>query len=168
MACLTVYLKCTEQDDASMLHRYGNLIETMTNSSSISVLLGEDPPQGCCVQTVSTKCESHLMLKVRSYLWFCFVCFPHQKNVIFKYIVLLTTVMLILSSMALGFLRLPMFSSAKCIFSIYHCWYQEYYKLFHISNGGSKGSALPSAGNGLVMSSTHVNKSSSQSLHRLH
>ncbi|OWF42659.1 valine--tRNA ligase-like [Mizuhopecten yessoensis] len=58
-----VYLKCMEQEDAAMLGRYNSLIQTMTNSSSITVLVGDDPPDGCCVQTVSVKCESHLMLK---------------------------------------------------------------------------------------------------------
>ncbi|XP_069121491.1 LOW QUALITY PROTEIN: valine--tRNA ligase-like [Argopecten irradians] len=58
-----VYLKCMEQEDGTMLGRYSNLIQTMTNSSSISILVGDNPPDGCCVQTVSAKCESHLMLK---------------------------------------------------------------------------------------------------------
>ncbi|KAJ8299984.1 hypothetical protein KUTeg_021503 [Tegillarca granosa] len=58
-----VYLKCTSAETANLLQVYHDLIQTMTSSSSLQFLVDEHPPEGCAVQTVSAKCESHIMLK---------------------------------------------------------------------------------------------------------
>jgi len=59
-------LKCSTEEAANTLRCYDSLIETLTFSSSLTMLVGKDPPEGCCVQTVSARCETHLMLKVSS------------------------------------------------------------------------------------------------------
>jgi hypothetical protein len=61
---IVVYLKCDTTETSSTLKAYSDLIITLTFSSSLNVLVGETPPEGCAVQTVSAKCECHIMLKV--------------------------------------------------------------------------------------------------------
>ena len=61
---IVVYLKCDTAETSSTLKTYSDLIITLTFSSSLNVLVGENPPEGCAVQTVSSKCECHIMLKV--------------------------------------------------------------------------------------------------------
>ncbi|BFZ05935.1 hypothetical protein BsWGS_08973 [Bradybaena similaris] len=58
-----VYLKCADNETASSLSQFEDVISTMVNTSSISILVNTDPPQGCAMSTVSAKCETHLMLK---------------------------------------------------------------------------------------------------------
>ncbi|XP_052095273.1 valine--tRNA ligase-like [Mytilus californianus] len=58
-----VYLKCDTTETASILKRYTDLIETLTFCASLNILVGDSPPEGCAVQTVSAKCECHIMLK---------------------------------------------------------------------------------------------------------
>uniref|UniRef100_A0A0B7ANU5 Valine--tRNA ligase n=1 Tax=Arion vulgaris TaxID=1028688 RepID=A0A0B7ANU5_9EUPU len=58
-----VYLKCSDNETAQTLNQFKDVITAMANTSSISVLINTDPPQGCAMSTVSAKCETHLMLK---------------------------------------------------------------------------------------------------------
>ncbi|KAK3087210.1 hypothetical protein FSP39_003149 [Pinctada imbricata] len=58
-----VYLKCMDQKTANTLQPYSAMIQVMTNSSHVTLGEGLDVPEGCAMQTVSNKCETHLMLK---------------------------------------------------------------------------------------------------------
>ncbi|XP_041371023.1 valine--tRNA ligase-like [Gigantopelta aegis] len=58
-----VYLKCSDEETANTLQAFTEKIQTLSNSSSIVILVNQDPPVGCCMSTVSAKCETHIMLK---------------------------------------------------------------------------------------------------------
>lgn len=52
-----------------MLKSFENVISTMGNSSQITFMVNEEePPAGCAVMAVSSKCETHIMLKVNKTL----------------------------------------------------------------------------------------------------
>ena len=70
-----VYLKCSDQDIATLLRPYTDTVKTLTTSSSVNLLVDEAPPAGCAMATVSDKCEVHLLLKV---------CFSIYLNSIHK------------------------------------------------------------------------------------
>ena len=62
---LTVFIKCSDDELAKVSQRYTDLIQTLTTSASTTVLSVDDhPPLGCAIQTVSARCEVHLLLKV--------------------------------------------------------------------------------------------------------
>ncbi|KAL3869903.1 hypothetical protein ACJMK2_042527 [Sinanodonta woodiana] len=58
-----VYLKCLDEETANVLRMHPDLIKVLSSADDVHVLVKEMPPQGCAVQTVSAKCETHLMLK---------------------------------------------------------------------------------------------------------
>ncbi|KAL5011505.1 hypothetical protein ScPMuIL_010056 [Solemya velum] len=58
-----VYVKCSDEDTANILKRYTDLIQTLSGSSAVHILVNRSPPEGCAFQTVSAKCETHLLLK---------------------------------------------------------------------------------------------------------
>ncbi|XP_046370269.2 valine--tRNA ligase-like [Haliotis rufescens] len=58
-----VYVKCTDDDTASKVKLFTDIIQTLTNSSAVHVLVSDSAPEGCAMLTVSAKCEVHLMLK---------------------------------------------------------------------------------------------------------
>ena len=62
---LKVYLKCNDEETANTLHPYVDLIAHLSSSQAINILVNHDPPVGCAMLTLSAKCETHLMLKVR-------------------------------------------------------------------------------------------------------
>ncbi|KAK6978361.1 valine--tRNA ligase [Biomphalaria glabrata] len=63
-AKVEVYLKCSEIEVVQMLKSFENVISTMGNSSQITFMVNEEePPAGCAVMAVSSKCETHIMLK---------------------------------------------------------------------------------------------------------
>ena len=64
ISSFSVYLKCSDQKTANILRCHGNMIKVMTYSSQVTIVEGQDVPEGCAMQTVSNKCETHLMLKV--------------------------------------------------------------------------------------------------------
>ncbi|KAK3579107.1 hypothetical protein CHS0354_022128 [Potamilus streckersoni] len=58
-----VYLKCLDEETASVLRTHPDLIKALSSADDVHILVKEIPPKGCAVQTVSAKCETHLMLK---------------------------------------------------------------------------------------------------------
>ncbi|XP_046570599.1 valine--tRNA ligase-like [Haliotis rubra] len=58
-----VYVKCTDEDTSSKVKLFTDVIQTLTNSSAVHVLVSDSVPDGCAMLTVSSKCEAHLMLK---------------------------------------------------------------------------------------------------------
>ncbi|XP_041480879.1 valine--tRNA ligase-like isoform X2 [Lytechinus variegatus] len=58
-----LYLKCSDQDIATLLTPYTDTIQTLTTSSKVTLLVNDALPAGCAMATVSDKCEVHLLLK---------------------------------------------------------------------------------------------------------
>ncbi|XP_071489164.1 valine--tRNA ligase-like [Diadema antillarum] len=58
-----LYLKCSDQDIATLLSPYADTVKTLTTSSAVNLLVGDTPPSGCAMATVSDKCEVHMLLK---------------------------------------------------------------------------------------------------------
>ncbi|ESO02109.1 hypothetical protein HELRODRAFT_106472 [Helobdella robusta] len=61
-----LYVRCLDKDSEIILSKYKDLVKTLTSSNFVMVLTkssADQPPQGCAIQTVSTKCEVHMMLK---------------------------------------------------------------------------------------------------------
>lgn len=64
---MLVFIKCSDDELARTTERYTDLIQTLTSSSSANVLSADGhAPLGCAIQTVSARCEVHLLLKVSS------------------------------------------------------------------------------------------------------
>src|SRR6218665_2194375 len=65
--CL-VYIKCSDDESANVLKSSIELLKTLTSSQTVEVLSSsQHPPLGCAIQTISAKCEVHLMLKVSAF-----------------------------------------------------------------------------------------------------
>lgn len=64
-----VYIKCSDEDTANILRKYTDLTLTLSGSSAVHILVNQTPPDGCAFQTVSAKCETHLLLKVSTFLF---------------------------------------------------------------------------------------------------
>jgi len=62
--CVTVYVKCSDDETATLVKTYTDLIQGMSLSNAVTILTNQAPPTGCAVQTVSAKCETHYMIKV--------------------------------------------------------------------------------------------------------
>lgn len=58
-----LFVKCSDEETANMLRTHPDLLKVLSLSSSVSVLVDDTPPTGCAVQTVSAKCETHLLIK---------------------------------------------------------------------------------------------------------
>jgi valyl-tRNA synthetase len=60
-----LYIRCTDVESANVLKSYVDLIQALASAANIHVLTTEEeaPPIGCAIQTVSAKCEVHIMLK---------------------------------------------------------------------------------------------------------
>ena len=59
-----LYIRCFEISRSEKLKQFSDLICTLTTSSAVMFLeAAEQPPVGCAIQTVSAKCEVHLLLK---------------------------------------------------------------------------------------------------------
>lgn len=65
MSCMfSVYVKCSDDETASLVKTYTDLIQGMALSSGVTIMTTDAPPTGCAIQTVSAKCETHFMIKV--------------------------------------------------------------------------------------------------------
>ena len=62
--CFSVYLKCSDEETANLLRTHPDLIQVLSLTSAVNIMVDQTPPVGCAVQTVSAKCETHLMIKV--------------------------------------------------------------------------------------------------------
>jgi len=59
-----LYIRCFEASLSEKLKQFSDLICTLSTSSAVTFLeAAEQPPVGCAIQTVSAKCEVHLLLK---------------------------------------------------------------------------------------------------------
>ncbi|ESP01745.1 hypothetical protein LOTGIDRAFT_176433, partial [Lottia gigantea] len=58
-----VYLKVSDEATAKILISFADVIEASTSANCVHILINEAPPSGCAMSTVSTKCETNLMLK---------------------------------------------------------------------------------------------------------
>ncbi|XP_030852939.1 valine--tRNA ligase [Strongylocentrotus purpuratus] len=58
-----LYLKCSDQDIATLLTPYTDTIQTLTTSSKVILQVKDALPAGCAMATVSDKCEVHMLLK---------------------------------------------------------------------------------------------------------
>lgn len=59
-----LYIKCSDDESANVLKSSIELLKTLTSSQTVEVLSSsQHPPLGCAIQTISAKCEVHLMLK---------------------------------------------------------------------------------------------------------
>jgi valyl-tRNA synthetase len=58
-----LYVKCADEDSASSLKNFTDVIQTLASASNVHMLTTELPPIGCAIQTISAKCEVHLLLK---------------------------------------------------------------------------------------------------------
>jgi len=59
-----LYIRCFEVSLLEKLKQFSDLISTLSTSSAVTFLDAEEqPPAGCAIQTVSAKCEVHLLLK---------------------------------------------------------------------------------------------------------
>ncbi|ELT91500.1 hypothetical protein CAPTEDRAFT_153512 [Capitella teleta] len=58
-----LYLKCSDDESASMLKNFGDLITVLGSGQEVKVIRDEVPPEGCAISTVSAKCEVHMLLK---------------------------------------------------------------------------------------------------------
>lgn len=67
---VTVYLKCSDEDSASVLRDFTGLISNLSIASSVNIMTSEAPPEGCAMTTASSKCEVHIMLKVEDIVVF--------------------------------------------------------------------------------------------------
>ena len=59
-----VYIKCSDEETANLIRTHPDLIRVLALASSVEIMVNQSPPTGCAVQTVSAKCETHLMIKV--------------------------------------------------------------------------------------------------------
>ena len=62
---VSVYLKCSDEETANLLCTHPDLIQVLSLTSAVNIIVNDTPPVGCAVQTVSAKCETHLVIKVR-------------------------------------------------------------------------------------------------------
>jgi len=59
-----LYVRCFESSLSDKLKQFSELICTLSASSDVTFLeAAEQPPAGCAIQTISAKCEVHLLLK---------------------------------------------------------------------------------------------------------
>nr|CAB3267596.1 valine--tRNA ligase-like [Phallusia mammillata] len=59
-----LYVHCTDDDKAGVATEYSTIIQTLSYSSKVEVLTGDNkPPPGCAVAIVNDKCDVNLMLK---------------------------------------------------------------------------------------------------------
>lgn len=58
-----VFLKCSDEETANLLRTHPDLIQVLSLTSAVNIMVDQMPPVGCAVQTVSAKCETHLMIK---------------------------------------------------------------------------------------------------------
>ena len=59
-----MYLKCSDAASATTVSKYVDLMSNLGSASQVVVLTAEGAPEGCAIQTVSARCEVHMMLKV--------------------------------------------------------------------------------------------------------
>ena len=59
-----LYIRCFEVSLSEKLKQFSDLICTLSMSAAVTFLEATDqPPAGCAIQTISAKCEVHLLLK---------------------------------------------------------------------------------------------------------
>jgi len=60
----SLYIRCFEASLLKKLRQFGDFVCSLTTSCAVTFLEAEEqPPSGCAIQTVSAKCEVHLLLK---------------------------------------------------------------------------------------------------------
>jgi len=70
----SVYVRCSDEETAKLVQTHLDLIQVTTLSSEVKVIINDAPPTGCAVQTISSKCETHFMIKVCSDWFYAVEC----------------------------------------------------------------------------------------------